>query len=161
MLQRGVLHGLYVIHINQMVFSYMAMALMIPFVLLSLGLNVSLRKFWPHIAFSPLEMAVVFSMGLVGALFPLMNFTGLIMGHLATPYYFASAQNRWSEFLHPHLPRWLFPTDENGAMRLFFEGLPPGLLPKVAWSICEDSSCPHLRAIHLRLRSPQPLCVAL
>ena len=81
-------------------------------------------------------MAVVFSMGLVGALFPLMNFTGLIMGHLATPYYFSSAQNRWSEFLHPHLPRWLFPTDENGAMRLFFEGLPPGhAIPWEVWVV--------------------------
>ena len=47
------IYGLYVIHINQMVFSYMAMALMIPFVLLSLGLNVLLRKFWPRAAFSP------------------------------------------------------------------------------------------------------------
>ena len=130
------IYGLYVIHINQMVFSYMAMALMIPFVVLSLGLNVLLRKFWPRAAFSPLEMAVVFSMGLVGALFPLMNFTGLIMGHLATPYYFASAQNRWSEFLHPHLPHWLFPTDENGAMRLFFEGLPPGhAIPWKVWIV--------------------------
>ena len=42
------IYGLYVIHIHQMVFSYMAMALMIPFVLLSLGVNVFLRKFWPQ-----------------------------------------------------------------------------------------------------------------
>ena len=102
-----------------MVFSYMAMALMIPFVVLSLGLNVLLRKYWPRAAFSPLEMAIVFSMGLVGALFPLMNFTGLIMGHLATPYYFASAQNRWSEFLHPIWPRLvLSPQIDNGQVRL-------------------------------------------
>ncbi len=118
------IYGLYVIHINQMVFSYMAMALMIPFVLLSLGVNVGLRRFRPSWSLSSLEMVVVFSMGLVGALFPLMNFTGLIMGHLATPYYFASPENRWAEMLHPHLPRWLFPRDTDGAMRLFFEGMP-------------------------------------
>ncbi|MDA0710925.1 MAG: hypothetical protein O3B73_12020 [bacterium] len=130
------IYGLYVVHINQMVFSYMAMALMIPFALLSLGFNVLLRRYWPCMAFSPLEMAVVFSMGLVGSLFPLMNFTGLIMGHLATPYYFASAQNRWSEFLHPHLPAWLFPTDDGGAMRYFFEGLPPGrAIPWDVWVV--------------------------
>lgn len=127
------IYGLYVVHINQMVFSYMAMALMIPFTFLALGFNVLLRKYWPNKAFSPLEMAVVFSMGLVGALFPLMNFTGLIMGHLATPYYFASSQNKWSEYLHPHLPSWLFPTDDGGAMRFFFEGLPPGR--EIPWDV--------------------------
>jgi hypothetical protein len=118
------IYGLYVVHINQMVFSYMAMALMIPSVLLSLGVNVALRRFQPSWALSSLEMVVVFSMGLVGALFPLMNFTGLIMGHMATPYYFASPENRWAEMLHPHLPVWLFPRDVDNAMRFFFEGLP-------------------------------------
>ena len=118
------IYGLYVAHINQMVFSYMAMALMIPFVILTLGINVLLRKIRPDSALSPLELAVIFSMGLVGALFPLMNFTGLIMGHLATPYYFASPENQWVDRLHPHLPGWLFPKDIDGAMRHFFEGLP-------------------------------------
>jgi len=118
------IYGLYVIHINQMVFSYMAMALMIPFVLLSLGVNVGLRRIRPSWSLSALEMVVVFSMGLVGALFPLMNFTGLIIGHMATPYYFATPENRWAELLHPHLPTWLFPRDTDGALRLFFEGMP-------------------------------------
>jgi hypothetical protein len=118
------IYGLYVIHINQMVFSYMAMALMIPFVLLSLGVNVALRAVRPRWSLTSLEMVVVFSMGLVGALFPLMNFTGLIMGHMATPYYFASPENRWAEMLHPHLQSWLFPRDIDGAMRYFFEGTP-------------------------------------
>jgi len=120
------IYGLYVIHINQMVFSYMAMALMIPFVLLTMGINVGLRRWFPCCALSPLELTVIFSMGLVGALFPLMNFTGLIMGHMATPHYFASPENAWAERLHPYLPSWLFPADTDGAMRLFFEGLPPG-----------------------------------
>ena len=39
------IYGLYVIHVNQMVFSYMARALMIPYVLLSRGINVALRRF--------------------------------------------------------------------------------------------------------------------
>jgi hypothetical protein len=128
------IYGLYVIHISQMVFSYMPMALMIPFVLLALGVNVALRRLRPGAAFSPLELAAVFSMGLIGALFPAMNFTGLIMGHLASPYYFASAENRWAEFLHPYLPSYLFPPDRDGAMRHFFEGLPDGRpIPYGVW----------------------------
>ena len=127
------IYGLYVIHISQMVFSYMPMALMIPFVLLALGVNVALRRLRPGAAFSPLELAAVFSMGLIGALFPTMNFTGLILGHMASPYYFASAENRWAEFLHPHLPSWLFPPDRE-AMRGFFEGLPDGRpIPYGVW----------------------------
>ncbi len=118
------IYGLYVIHINQMVFSYMAMALMIPFVLLTLGVNVALRHVRPTWALSPLELVVVFSMGLVGALFPLMNFTGLIMGNLSTPYYFATPENAWADRLHPHLPDWLFPRDTDHALRYFYEGLP-------------------------------------
>jgi hypothetical protein len=128
------IYGLYVIHINQMVFSYMAMALMIPFVLLTLGVNVGLRRIRPSWALSPLELVVVFSMGLVGALFPLMNFTGLIMGHLSTPFYFATPENAWSDRLHPHLPAWLFPRDTDGAMRHFYEGLPTDApIPWEAW----------------------------
>ena len=127
------IYGLYVIHISQMLFSYMPMALLIPFVFLALGVNVALRRFRPAAAFSSLELAVIFSMGLIGALFPAMNFTGLIMGHLASPYYFASPENRWEDFLHPHLPAWLFPPDRDGAMRHFFEGLPPGR--SVPWTV--------------------------
>lgn len=128
------IYGLYVIHINQMVFSYMAMALMIPFVLLTLGINVGLRRVRPSWALTPLELVVVFSTGLVGALFPLMNFTGLIMGHLSTPYYFATPENAWSDLLHPHLPDWLFPRDADHAMRHFYEGLPSDMpIPWEAW----------------------------
>ncbi len=108
------IYGLYVIHINTMVFSYMPMALLIPFVILAMGVNVLLRRLSPELAFSPLELVVVFLMGLIGALFPLMNFTGLIMGHMASPYYFASPENRWSEFLHPYLPAWLSLRIETG-----------------------------------------------
>jgi len=126
-------YGLYVIHINQMVFSYMPMALMIPFVVLALGINLLLRRFFPALAFSPLELAVVFSMGLIGAMFPAMNYTGLIMGHMASPYYFASPENGWSEFLHPHLTSWMFPGNANGEMRNFFEGMPRG--DSIPWGV--------------------------
>lgn len=130
------IYGLYVIHINQMVFSHMAMALMIPFVVLTLGINTALRRYKPAVALSTLELAIIFSMGLIGALFPLMNFTGLILGHMATPYYFASPENRWVDALHPLLPTWLFPSDTDGAMRFFFEGLPKErAFPWDAWVV--------------------------
>jgi len=60
---------------------------------------------------------------------------------LATPYYFATPENQWTNLLVPHLPKWAFPTDEGGVMGWFFQGMPAGetfpwqvwVMPLVWW----------------------------
>ncbi len=52
--------------------------------------------------------------------------TGYFLAAPTTPYYFASAENQWGEFVIPHLPAWRLPSNEGLAMTWFFEGLPPG-----------------------------------
>jgi len=34
-----------------------------------------------------------------------------LVGVMASPYYFASPENRWGEFILPHLPSWIAPPD--------------------------------------------------
>ena len=52
-------------------------------------------------------------------------------------YYFASAENQWGEFVIPHLPAWLLPSNDGLAMTWFFEGLPPD--EPAPWAILFDA----------------------
>ena len=55
---------------------------------------------------------------------------------IASPYYYASPENQWDHYVHPHLPHWAIPSNEGSAMTWFFEGLPAGeRLPWESWLI--------------------------
>ena len=72
-------------------------------------------------------------MGLVGAAVPAYGLTSFFLGMISVPYYRATPENQWAEIVHPHLPTWLTPSNEGGAMRWLFEGLPQG--HEVPWDV--------------------------
>ncbi len=83
--------------------------------------------------FSKGELIVISLLGLVGAAIPANGLTGFLLGVLATPYYYATPENRWGEF-HPFIPSWLVPPDLGHAMRDFFNGLAPSkAIPWELW----------------------------
>ena len=82
------------------------------------------RRFGAAFVLAPSEWITVFSMGVISAIGPNYGVSGYLVGMMASPYYFATPENRWAEYLHPHLPGWLIPTNENRAMSWFYEGLP-------------------------------------
>lgn len=51
---------------------------------------------------------------------------GFLVALLATPYYYASPENQWDQYVLPYLPKYAIPSDEGGAMASFFSGLNPG-----------------------------------
>ena len=59
---------------------------------------------------------------------------GFFLGIIATPFYFATAENRWAEFFHPHIPEWVAPRDHGHALTWFFDG-PPGGAVDIPWSV--------------------------
>jgi len=61
-------------------------------------------------------------MGTVAAVIPTCGIAGFLMGVVASPYYFASPENRWGEMILPYLPSWIAPTDADNVMTHFFEG---------------------------------------
>ena len=73
-------------------------------------------------------------MSLVRSTIPTFGLTGYLLGTIASPFYYLTTENGWSELIHPNLPRWLFPTNDTQAMTCFFKGLPPGqTIPWAVW----------------------------
>ncbi|MBM4036425.1 MAG: hypothetical protein FJ291_32215, partial [Planctomycetes bacterium] len=125
---------------SEITWSYMPIVAVVPFLAVVAVVNLALKAVRRAWALRPAELVVVFGMAIVSAGTPLF-LVGFMLALMGSPYYCASPENRWAELLHPHLPRWAFPGDGAGAMRGFFEGLPPGgavpwgewLLPLAWW----------------------------
>jgi hypothetical protein len=114
--------------------SYLPEGGMFPFLAL-LAVNALLRRLKPKWALSTPEVLVVFVMALCAnatSLF-LMYFLSAAM---VAPHYFASAENKWDDVLIPSLPKWLTVSDDDHAVKWFYQGLPPGhALPWKAWLV--------------------------
>jgi hypothetical protein len=123
-------------HGSYMAFSHMPMSNFVLFLLSMLLFAALARWFGRWFVFSQTEWITIFSMGLVGAYGPTYGVSGYLVGIISAPYYFASPENQWSEYLHPYLPSWLVPTNESGAMSWFYEGLPGGAaIPWNVWTV--------------------------
>ena len=85
---------------------------------------------------SSTELLVILAGGLAGGTIPAIGMTGYILGALAAPYYFATTENQWAEYLHPHIPGWVAPQNVDQSMADLFEGLPSGSpIPWDAWYV--------------------------
>ncbi len=113
--------------------SYFPVGLGVGFFVLVLGLNSfvgRLRRGW---ALSGGELAVVFVMGAVATTMPTHGIAGKLLSFISAPHYLASPENRWGEYLLPHLPRWAI-VGPGPPLRWFYEGLPAGeRMPWGAW----------------------------
>jgi len=128
-------YSYYVVHSSWMRFGYIAVATMLPFVLLVFPVNMLLRWLRPRWAFEPYELVVIFSMCMIAAIFPTLGITGFLLSFTSSPGYFASPENGWQELLVKHLPFWLIPSNEGNAVSWFFEGIPAGeSIPWGAWA---------------------------
>ena len=96
--------------------------------------NPVVRLGWSVPAFSPQDMAVIFIMGLTTTAVSTDGLASFLLAVIAAPYYYASPENRWADFLFEHLPGWLVPANADNAMGEFFSGLPPGRsIPWAEW----------------------------
>jgi len=125
----------YVVHSSRMVFGHLPMATMIVFALVVWPLNVVLRNMAPTWVLNRGEMIIVMSMAWIAGSIPAANFMGLLLGGIAAPYYYATPENRWGEFLLDSLPTWAVPSNKADQMRWFFEGKPTGTdIPWDTWA---------------------------
>lgn len=123
----------YIVRSSRFVFGHLPLACLEILVFFVLPVNLVLWLIRPAWALNRGELLVVFSMAWIGSTMPVQNFMGLLIGTLATPYYYASPENRWAEFFLPYLPTWAVPSNAGDAMRWFFEGMPPGA--RIPWSV--------------------------
>ena len=121
-----ILYSLYLIRSSWLQVTHFPMGLFVPLILLFLFINPILRTVRRGVAFSRSELLVVAAMGLSGSVVPGFSLMTTLLGTISIPYYMATPENQWSAFYHIHMPDWIAPRDDGGAMRMLFEGLPTG-----------------------------------
>jgi len=126
----------YILHASFMAYSHMPMGNLILSLFSIVMCSILARVAGKSFAFSPSEWITIFSMGLISSLGPTYGVSGYLVGVMVTPYYFATPENRWEEFLHPYLPEWIIPANREGAMTWFYDGLPTGAaIPWGVWAM--------------------------
>lgn len=124
----------YIMHSSFMAYSHMPMGNLMLTLLCLIVCSVLARWFGKRFAFSPGEWLAIFSMGFICSLGPTYGVSGYLVGVIVTPYYFSTPENRWAEFLHPYLPEWIIPSNRDGAISWFYDGLPAGApVPWATW----------------------------
>jgi len=119
-------YAAYVLHASSMNITNFSIALLSLYLCLLVG-NRTFGRLRPASVLTPTELYTILVMGLVGSVIPSRGLTGIFLGSLASPYYLATPENRWAEFLHDSIPSWMVPPNTGGAMQYLFEGLPEGL----------------------------------
>ncbi len=123
----------YVLRSYRMVFGEMPVALLLFFGLVALVLNTILKLISPRLRLRGGELLVIFVMASVGALIPGIAMMNTFLGTIASPYYFASPENAWAEYLLEYVPKWLVPSNETGAISSFYNSLPAG--ERIPWGV--------------------------
>jgi len=95
--------------------------------------NTLLKLVSPRLRLSTGELLVIFIMGSMGALIPGIAMMNTFLGTIASPYYHASPENAWAEYLLDYIPKWLVPSNETGAVSSFYNSLPAG--EKIPWGV--------------------------
>ena len=128
--------GYYVSRGLWMRFGYISVAVLLPFLLLVFPVNVCLRAIRRSLAFQPWELVIIFSMGMVAAIFPSLGIIGFLLSYISAPFYYASPENFWAEWMSRTMPRWLAPSDTGHAVEWLFNGLPRGeAIPWQVWIV--------------------------
>ncbi|MBM4037132.1 MAG: hypothetical protein FJ290_01345 [Planctomycetes bacterium] len=115
--------------------NYYPVGLGIAFLAVVLVLNVALKALRCSWALGPGELAIVFVMAAVAITMPTHGTAGYLLSWTSAPHYFASPENRWADFVLPHLRSWAV-VEGGPPLRWFYEGLPRGeAIPWGAWVV--------------------------
>ncbi len=131
----GSSYSLFIAHSTLISVGYLPLIVIFLFFIIVVIFNVVLKSLNPKWALQPPELTVIFVMGLLGVTFQPFGSVSLLMGVIGAPYYFASPENQWAQYLFQYIPNWIAP-NRIQAIRWFWEGLPKGQgIPWGAWII--------------------------
>ncbi|MXX03810.1 MAG: hypothetical protein F4X08_11035 [Gemmatimonadetes bacterium] len=128
-------HTNYVMHGPRLTLSHLSIAALVSFLVVIFCVQIPLRRWRPERAFSAGELAVLFVFCLVSSTIPGKAFVDYFVGILASPFYYATPENRWADTFFPHLPGWLVVRDDLGAATGFYEGASQSVLLWVDWIV--------------------------
>ena len=117
---------------SEITWSHFPVGVGFPFLIIIFS-NALVRCLFYDWALRPAELVIILVMGLSATTIPIF-IVGTLLGIISAPYYAATTENEWADYIHPYLPEWAIPSGEGDAMRWFFEGLPSGQgLPLEIW----------------------------
>jgi hypothetical protein len=119
------------IHGSALAADYSTGAAIFLFFLLIGILNQFTKKFIKKLYLTPHELITVYIMMIVACAIPSWGFTMNLIGLLGGIFYYATPVNEWDKFIHPYLPKHLFPKNYN-AIWYLYEGLPKNM--KIPWN---------------------------
>jgi hypothetical protein len=93
--------------------------------LLAAVLNPLIARRWPRLALARTELLLIYVMMLVAAAIPARAYLAYILTVPAGSFYYSAANEKWIDYVHPHLKPWAW-THETETVRRFFEGLQGG-----------------------------------
>ncbi len=128
-------HTNYVMHGPRLTLSHLSIAALVSFLLVIFCVQIPLRRWWPDRALSASELAVLFVFCLVSSTIPGKAFVDYFIGILASPFYYATPENRWADTFFPHLPGWLVVGDDSGAATGFYEGAGQSIFLWIDWIV--------------------------
>lgn len=122
--------------------SYLPVAVMIPF-LMWVGINLCLKLLLPRYALTRTELLTILSMMWVVGNLPAIGWAQYNVSSIVGTTFFASPENRLSDFAVPFLPQWLFLDASDPGIRQALTGLERGgsipwlqwLRPQVWWLV--------------------------
>ena len=97
------------------------------FTFLVLGVNTTLRRLRPRLAFAQQELLTVWGMLICGAGLASSGLMRYLAPMLTAPFYYATDTNRWSSWLG-YVPNWMVPSRDPNSLVVkgFYEGVPLG-----------------------------------
>lgn len=114
-----------VLHTSRLSLSFFQLPLLFVFLVLLGVVNPLLKRTGLIRPLAQPELLAIIAIGMVGAVVPASGVAGFLIGVISVPIYFATPENAWEEYYHPHLHSWGVPTDAEVG-RAFYEGLGPG-----------------------------------
>ncbi|HIE53182.1 MAG TPA: hypothetical protein EYP85_15630 [Armatimonadetes bacterium] len=128
----GTPYGVYVVHGSYMALDFSTPGAVFLFFVLVALVNGLWKRLSRRTALQPGELITAYIMMILASAIPTMGLTAQILPIIATPYYYATPENRWERLLQPLLNRHLTPRDAE-AIKHFFEGAPGRPVPWEVW----------------------------
>jgi len=128
----GAPYSIWMVGSSEITWSFFPIGVGVPFIVVLLA-NSAVRWVRPSWALRQTELVTAVLMSLVASGIPIFM-VGLLLSIPSKPYYGATPENEWVDYIQPYLPGWAIPSNEREAMRWFYEGLPSGeIIPWDAW----------------------------
>jgi len=118
---------------GNLVKTYLPVAVLIPF-LGWIVLNTGIRLTFPRLALNRTELLTILGMLWVSGNLPAVGWGSYSVSLVPSPEFFASPENRLSEVVLPHLPKWLFLDARDPRVYAAYTGLAPDeAMPWMIW----------------------------